>query len=272
MAKRTISAIVAIALLFLLVAADFFTKLPIINVLLGIMLVVALYEIYKPFGFMKKIPLLIVGAVFGLLVYNFDMTGSFMMMQFILMLAVVSMFVVAVIWHKKVSFADISTMFFVTAYVSAGMLHIRLVYNGEFGLAMIFAALVAAFLTDTGAYFSGYFFGKHKLIPEVSPKKTIEGAIGGVIVAMLSMLVYGWILTFFGINTNLLNIVIIGGVASVMSQFGDLSASLIKRSLGIKDYGDIMPGHGGVLDRIDSLLFTAPVIYYLNMLLPIMSK
>ena len=89
---------------------------------------------------------------------------------------------------------------------------------------------------------------------------------------VLSMLVYAWILTFFGIKVNLLNIVITGVVASVGSQFGDLSASLIKRGLNIKDYGDIMPGHGGVLDRIDSLLFTAPIIYYLNIILPLLSK
>ncbi|MBR5586976.1 MAG: phosphatidate cytidylyltransferase [Clostridia bacterium] len=272
MAKRTISAFVAIALLALLVWADVFTKLPIVNSLLGIMLVVALYEVYKPFGFMKKIPLLVVGAVFGLLVFNFDATGSFMMMQFIVMFAVVSMFVVAVICHKTVNLSDICTLFFMTAYVSFGMLHIRLLYKGDFGLVMILTALIAAFLTDTGAYFSGYFFGKHKLIPEVSPKKTVEGAIGGVVVAMLSMVAYSWILTFFGIKTNILNIVIIGGVASVMSQFGDLSASLVKRSLGIKDYGDIMPGHGGVLDRIDSLIFTAPVVFYLDRLLTIIIK
>ena len=147
-----------------------------------------------------------------------------------------------------------------------------MLYNGEFGLAMVFVALIAAFLTDTGAYFTGYFFGKHKLIPEISPKKTVEGAIGGVAICVISMLVYAWILTFFGIKANLLNIVIIGVIASVISQFGDLSASMIKRGLGIKDYGDIMPGHGGVLDRIDSLLFTAPAIYYLNMILPLLEE
>ena len=182
------------------------------------------------------------------------------------------MFVLAVTYHRTVSFSDICTLLFTTLYISIGMLHIRMLYNGEFGLAMVFVALIAAFLTDTGAYFTGYFFGKHKLIPEISPKKTVEGAIGGVAICVISMLVYAWILTFFGIKANLLNIVIIGVIASVISQFGDLSASMIKRGLGIKDYGDIMPGHGGVLDRIDSLLFTAPAIYYLNMILPLLEE
>lgn len=271
MAKRTFSAFIAIALLFVLIWADSFTGWPLIEGALYLINIAALFEIFKALGFFKKFSLLLAGETFGMLIFQSSEfpAGAF---PTVCMLAVMTIFVIAVLKHKTVNFSDICALFFAAFYVSCGMLHIKLLYKGEFGLAMIFVALIAAFLTDTGAYFTGYFLGKHKLIPEVSPKKTVEGAIGGVVVAILSMLVYAWILTFFGIKTNLLNIVIIGGVASVMSQFGDLSASLIKRSLGIKDYGDIMPGHGGVMDRIDSLLFTAPVVYFLNMILPIMSK
>ncbi|MBR6523249.1 MAG: phosphatidate cytidylyltransferase [Clostridia bacterium] len=267
MMKRTLSALVAVALLFVLIWADFASRLPLINIALGIILIAALFEIFRPFGFIKRFFLGAVGFALGISV--FLGIGN---MGFILMMSIIVMFVLGVTYHRTVSFSDICILLFTTLYISMGMLHIRMLHNGRFGLAMVFVALIAAFLTDTGAYFSGYFFGKHKLIPEISPKKTVEGAIGGVVICVISMLVYAWILIFFGIKANLLNIVITGVIASVVSQFGDLSASMIKRGLGIKDYGDIMPGHGGVLDRIDSLLFTAPAIYYLNILLPLMEE
>ncbi len=271
MIKRTLSAFIAIGLLFIVVWADVITKLPLIEAALGIMMVAALFEIYKPYGFIKRIPLAIVGFLLGLSIYLlypiYIKNLSFLMFLFIMV-----MFILAVTYHKNIRFSDICILLFTTLYISIGILHIRILYNGKLGLAMVIFALISAFLTDTGAYFTGYFFGKHKLIPEISPKKTVEGAVGGVVVAVLSMIVYAWILNEFGIKTNLLNIVITGAITSVISQFGDLSASMIKRELNIKDYGDIMPGHGGVLDRLDSLLFAAPVIYYLNMILPLLEE
>ena len=271
MIKRTLSALIAVALLFVLIWADFASKLPLINIALGIILIAALFEIYKPFGFIKRFFLGAVGFAMGISVFALY-PRYISNLGLIITFYLIVMFVLAVTYHRTVSFSDICVLLFTTLYISMGMLHIRMLYNGKLGLAMVFVALVAAFLTDTGAYFTGYFFGKHKLIPEISPKKTVEGAIGGVIVSALSMLVYAWILSFFGIKVNLLNIVITGVITSVFSQYGDLSASMIKRGLSIKDYGDIMPGHGGVLDRIDSLLFAAPVIYYLNMILPLLEE
>ena len=263
MFKRTLSAFIAIALLFLVIWADFVTKMPVINGALGLILIAALYEIYKPFGFIRRFSLAAIGFVFGIIIFLINPVNA-VYLRFSIVLFIMVIFILAVTYHRTVSFSDICILLFTTLYISLGMQHIRMLYNATFGLAMVFVALVAAFLT-------GYFFGKHKLIPEISPKKTVEGAIGGVVVAILSLLVYAWILTFFGIKTNLLNIIIVGVVASVGSQFGDLSASMIKRELKIKDYGDLMPGHGGVLDRLDSLLFAAPIIYYLNMLLPLLS-
>jgi len=271
MLKRTLSAFIAIGLLFAVLWADIATNLPIVEIALGLLMLASLYEIYKPFGFIKRALLAVMGFALGTVLY---ITGpeSGVDLKFILTLFIMVMFILAVTYHRTVKFSDISILLFATLYISMGMLHIRLLYNGTLGFTMLFMALISAFLTDTGAYFSGYFFGKHKLIPEISPKKTVEGAIGGVVIAIVSLLIYALILTFFGIKTNLLNIIIIGAVASVGSQFGDLSASMIKRELGIKDYGEIMPGHGGVLDRFDSLLFVAPIIYYLNIILPIFSK
>jgi len=121
-----------------------------------------------------------------------------------------------------------------------------------------YAVFITAFGTDIFAYFSGFLFGKHKLCPKLSPKKTVEGAIGGVIGSTVLCMVFAWILY----PELIWHCLVIGLVGSVFSQAGDLTASAFKRKMGIKDYSNLIPGHGGMLDRIDSVLFTAPFIYY----------
>lgn len=123
---------------------------------------------------------------------------------------------------------------------------------------MIWLVLFAAFGTDIMAYFSGYLFGKHKLSPKISPKKTVEGAIGGTIGSIVLCTIAGYIM----MPDLILQSAVIGLLGSVAAQLGDLTASMFKRNMGIKDYGDLIPGHGGVLDRFDSVLFTAPFVYY----------
>lgn len=270
MLKRTVSAIIAVAILLLIIWADIATSLPFISGALLILMLIGLYEMYRPFGFIKRFVLAFIGFALGTLIY----VSPYIVANIapIIVFSIIVMFVIAVTYHKSISFSDISVLLITTLYISFGMLHIRLLVDSVNGFLLLFTALISAFLTDTGAYFVGCLFGKHKLIPEISPKKTVEGAVGGIVVAIISLLVFSWILSFFEIRTNVLNIVIIGIVTSIGSQFGDLSASMIKRGLEIKDYGNIMPGHGGVLDRFDSLLFAAPIVYYLNILLPLFTK
>lgn len=123
-------------------------------------------------------------------------------------------------------------------------------------------AFVAAIMTDTFAYFCGSLFGKHKLIPKVSPNKTVEGAIGGLVFGACAVVVLGATLQgYFQIGMNPLWYVLLGLILSVMTQIGDLSASLVKRRLGIKDYGYIMGEHGGAMDRLDSVLFISPAVF-----------
>ena len=135
---------------------------------------------------------------------------------------------------------------------------------------MISVPLVLAFLPDSGAYFAGTYFGKHKLAPVISPKKTIEGAIGGVLTAVIGIFLYAAILDlFFPFQIRYWAVLLYGLLGAGIDVFGDLMFSAIKRQAGIKDYGNLIPGHGGILDRFDSLLLVAPLTEALLDLIPL---
>ncbi len=123
---------------------------------------------------------------------------------------------------------------------------------------LVWLVVITAFGTDIMAYFTGYALGKHKLCPKISPKKTIEGSVGGTLGSIILCGLFG----FFFAKPLLIQCLIIGLLGGVFSQFGDLTASVFKRKMGIKDYGNLIPGHGGILDRFDSVLFTGPLVYY----------
>ena len=155
-------------------------------------------------------------------------------------------------------------------YMLSALVRILVMNNGRYYILMPFAA---AFLSDTGAYFVGVFFGKHKLAPVISPKKTVEGLFGGLAAAILGMVVYGVVLQFaFDFEVNYLFALIYGLLGSACGVFGDLSFSVVKRQTGIKDYGNLIPGHGGILDRFDSVTVVAPLIEVLLSLIPMAVK
>ena len=124
--------------------------------------------------------------------------------------------------------------------------------------SLVWLIFLAAFGTDIAAYFTGMAIGKHKLCPKISPKKTVEGAIGGILGSVLLCGLFG----YFLFNELFIHCLIIGVLGGITAQLGDLTASVFKRNIGIKDFGDLIPGHGGILDRFDSVLFTAPMTYY----------
>ena len=147
------------------------------------------------------------------------------------------------------------------------------IHVGEFGRWFILIPFVLAFLSDTGAYFVGRAFGKHKLAPLISPKKTVEGVFGGVLGAVVGMVAYCAVLQiFFDFRVNYIYAMVYGIVGSACAVFGDLSFSVIKRQTGIKDYGKIFPGHGGILDRFDSMIVVAPLTEILLAFLPLAVK
>ncbi|MBR5229159.1 MAG: phosphatidate cytidylyltransferase [Firmicutes bacterium] len=128
------------------------------------------------------------------------------------------------------------------------------------GASPVWLIFITAFGSDIFAYFGGYLFGKHKLCPAISPKKTVEGAISGVVCTIVLTVLFAHF--FLKGDINVFLYVLVGLTGSIVSMFGDLTASIFKRKMGIKDYGTLIPGHGGVLDRVDSVLFTAPMVYY----------
>ncbi len=142
-------------------------------------------------------------------------------------------------------------------YVVFFSFHVTLVEQTQYGI-LIWLVVLTAFGTDIMAYFSGFLFGKHKLCPKISPKKTIEGSIGGTLGSVVLSGLFG----YFFAPEILVHCLIIGVLGGIVSQFGDLTASIFKRKMGIKDYGNLIPGHGGILDRFDSVLFTGPMVYY----------
>ena len=123
---------------------------------------------------------------------------------------------------------------------------------------LIWLVFITAFGTDVCAYFAGVTLGKHKLCPKISPKKSIEGSVGGILGSTVLSIVFACIFA----EELLVHCIVIGVLGGVISQFGDLTASIFKRKMGIKDYGKLIPGHGGIMDRFDSVLFTGPMVFY----------
>jgi phosphatidate cytidylyltransferase len=147
-------------------------------------------------------------------------------------------------------------------WVGAPLAHLGLFPDSRDGVVLILIAVVGPWVSDAGAYFAGRFFGRHLLFPSLSPKKTVEGGLGGLLLTVLVVTPVAYGLLEYGPLKALL----IGAVVSVASQCGDLFESALKRILDVKDLGNFLPGHGGVLDRVDSLLFTAPAVYYISLL------
>jgi phosphatidate cytidylyltransferase len=148
-------------------------------------------------------------------------------------------------------------------WVGAPLAHLGLFPRSSYGVILILIAVVGPWISDSGAYFAGRFFGRHLLFPSLSPNKTIEGGLGGL---LATVLVVGFVSYQF-LDFSPAKAAIIGASVSVFAQSGDLFESMLKRILDVKDLGHFLPGHGGVLDRVDSLLFTAPAVYYLSLLL-----
>lgn len=263
MKQRIITAVIAI-LVFIPVLI--FSNTIVFPIAFGILGLVALYEIFACVGLKKHWELILMAALVTggsmAFAWYYDGRSDFSMLLTRLFFVFVFMALsLAVLSKGSIPITSLSValiMVFYITYAFSSILLLRQAPNGAYTYLLVF---LSAWLTDTGAYFTGVFFGKHKLIPDVSPKKTVEGAIGGIVTCVLTFIVYGFIVSKIGgPSPRYLWLVVAGVLVSIASMIGDLIASLIKRKYEIKDYGKLFPGHGGVLDRFDSVLATAPML------------
>ena len=172
--------------------------------------------------------------------------------------------------HVKINFQKISMTFVAGCLVPYLLCSLIRIHTMTIGRYVILIPFIVACINDTGAYFTGMLLGRHKLAPVISPKKTVEGAVGGVLSAMIVMLLYTLILGFvFDFYVNYAYAMIYGLAGALVGIFGDLCFSVIKRQTGIKDYGNLIPGHGGVLDRVDSMVLVGPLMEALLILIPV---
>jgi len=171
--------------------------------------------------------------------------------------------------EKEVRFEQVMACLFggvaVPLFLSS-LVRLKGMENGQY---LVLLPVICAFLTDVGAYFAGVFLGKHRGITRVSPNKSLEGYVGGILSGCVFMLLYALILVrFAGLEVSFPVMALYGLVGSAITELGDLSFSLIKRQCGVKDYGNLLPGHGGMMDRFDSMVFAAPMLLLLVQLLP----
>lgn len=162
----------------------------------------------------------------------------------------------------KYNFIDVSITLFGFLYIGMFFSFIVLTNIKPYGNYLVWLIFISSWLCDTAAYYAGRAFGKTKLCPEVSPKKTIEGSIGGLLGSAVACTIFGLIISMKSVNIPIYHYLILGVLCGIFSQFGDLAASSIKRYVKVKDYSNLIPGHGGILDRFDSILFSSAVVYF----------
>jgi phosphatidate cytidylyltransferase len=262
MKQRILTAVIAAALFLPFVI---YGKLP-FTIFVYLLASIALHELLK----MKKISLASIPGLVSLVIlwvlliptsYITMLDGiNFSKAEFAF-LALMLLLTYTVVTKNKFTFDDVGFVVIAIFYLGIGFYF--LIETRNAGLDLVFYALILIWVTDSGAYFVGRAMGKNKLWPEISPNKTVEGALGGVLFAVI----FSWIYHYFtGVLDSYLTVTFLTIFLSIFGQIGDLVESALKRHYQVKDSGTILPGHGGILDRFDSLLFVLPLLHFLNIL------
>lgn len=279
MNKRYIGALILAPLIIFLFLGGIYLR-----ILMLILSLLAMHEFYTVVKYKKINTINIVGYVLCIVYYVFiDNNLQFKYIILLLTVALIIMFCIPV-FNIKYNFIDISITLLGFIYISIFFSFIVLInikninINGNIistGKYLVWLVPLSSWVCDTAAYYGGRYLGKNKLCPKVSPKKTIEGSLTGLIGSVIVCVVFGIFINKYAegmdiINIKIYNYALIGIISGVFSQFGDLAASSIKRYVEVKDYSGLIPGHGGILDRFDSILFSSAVVYiYITFILNI---
>lgn len=277
MRQRVISAIIGL-LLFIAVMALFGTIVP--NIAIALLAGMAVWELLNATGCAKNKLLCLLSLAFAVAVPFLSFTVMVQHLMLICFAYILGIFFTLLYYHNTLSIQQASMAFMFSLLIPfslTSLLYLRDRLGIAQGIFYTFLTFASAWLSDTFAYFTGRKWGKHKLAPIISPKKTVEGAFGGIIGSMAGTSLLLWVVSFIleaagmPIRISFPQLLCVIPPLSAISIAGDLSASVIKRQFGVKDYGSIMPGHGGVMDRFDSVLLTAPLVFLISRYFPLVT-
>jgi phosphatidate cytidylyltransferase len=264
----------AVILLPLLLAVVLFLPKFCTALLFGAMCAIGAKELLSGTGLVKQPRLVTYGMIMAFFVAVWSSVWS---VYTLVLLGMFCLFVVLaaelLMKHREMKFEELALTFMAGYVVPFLLSAVVRIHNWDNGRVLILLPFVISFMSDTGAYFTGYFLGKHKLAPEISPKKTIEGLVGGLVGAVIGVVIYCLVakkILHFAVNYYC--IPIYGILGSLGAVLGDLYFSVVKRQTGIKDYGNLIPGHGGILDRFDSMVVVAPLVELLLFFIPMVVK
>ena len=272
MKSRILTALVGIPII---IAFIWFSHTPALLVFTGFLTAASLLELARCAGLEKKLYAILpleAAALSTILMTRLASSHErffvFTFMIFFILLLYLASAAVFSRGHLKIT--ESAYLHFTGLYVTFGFASMVLVRDRPYGQYAFVLCMLVPWISDSFAYFGGRLFGKHKLIPDISPKKTVEGAVCGVVFGTLSIVLYGFVIgLIFDAQPNYSALIAVGAAMTVISQCGDLIASCIKRHFGVKDYGRILPGHGGIMDRFDSIIVTSPIVYMLCTLSPV---
>ena len=275
MKQRIVSAIVGLAILAV-VLLGFETLL--LNTAVSLISILALYELFHAAGRLRHRQMAAATWIYAGLFPFFREFFDYDLLPLVSLLYLLAMLAILLRNHRTIRFQDVLTAGAFGVMISASFTNVVLFRNNNGWLGGVFCVMIllgSAWFSDTCAYFTGRAFGKHKMAPVISPHKTVEGLIGGLIGSVVCNLLMAWALSLifqaFGVAHTVQYFAVAAGtlLGSAASVIGDLTASTIKRQCGVKDFGNIMPGHGGVMDRFDSVLMVSPVIYLFSCFVPL---
>lgn len=264
--KRVWTAVIGLPLVIAIIALG---NIYLIDILFALIAWMSLHEYYKSFKGKLK-PIKWIGYIACLLISIIHIVPreyAVITIGILLPTCIVILFAQSIITNMKYNINDLAVTFFGICYIPLFLMYIPMLLGEQNGRFLIWHLIISAWGTDVFAYIVGKKIGKHKF-SQISPNKSIEGCIGGTLGAVMLTVIYTVAINaIFGTNINILAISAISVILSLIGQIGDFSASSIKRYVGIKDFSNLLPGHGGMLDRIDSLIFIAPFAYFFLRLL-----